>query len=162
MRMSKDFQVKIKRFRRDQRAFYSFLFISVVFILTLPAEWICNVRPILLKVDDRFYFPILFSYNEKDFGGDLLSEPDYKSERFIRLLTGEKEKPIILDDFEDDGVFDLGLGDFEGEEEPVFSLSLNDFDDEEDFSIQKPDSNQTHSNGPKDYWIICYFQRHFK
>jgi len=154
MRLSKDLQVKLKRFRRDQRAFYSFLFISVVFLLTLPAEWICNVRPILLKIDDRLYFPILFSYSEKDFGGYLLSEPDYKSERFIRLLTGEKIKPIVLDDFEDDGDFDLGLGDFEEEEEPVFSLSPEDFDDEEVISIQANDSNQTHSNGPKDFWII--------
>jgi len=154
MRLNKDFQVKLKRFRRDQRAFYSFLFISAVFILVLPAEWICNVRPILLKMDDRLYFPILFSYSEKDFGGDLLSEPDYKSERFIRLLTGEKEKPIVLDDFEDDGDFNLGLGDFEEEEEPVFSLTLEDFDDEKDFSIQAKDSNQTHSNGSKDFWII--------
>ena len=154
MRLNKDFQVKLKRFRRDQRAFYSFLFISAVFLLTLPAEWICNVRPILLKVDDRLYFPVLFSYNEKDFGGDLLSEPDYKSERFTRLLTGEKEKPIVLDDFEDDGDFNLGLGDFEEEGEPLFSLSLEDFDDEEDFSVQTNDSSQTHSNGPKDFWII--------
>ena len=153
MRLSKDLQVKLKRFRRDRRAFYSFLFISAVFLLTLPAEWICNVRPILLKIDDRLYFPILFSYSEKDFGGDLLSEPDYKSERFIRLLTGEKIKPVALDDFGNGGGLDLGLGDFE-EEEPVFPLSLEDFDDEEDFSIQADDSNQTHSSGPKDFWII--------
>ncbi len=106
MRLSKDFKVKLKIFRRDRRAFYSFLFISALFILTLPAEWICNVRPILLKVDDRFYFPIIFSYNEKDFGGDLLSEPDYKSERFIRLLTGETIAPVSLGEFEDDGDFD--------------------------------------------------------
>ena len=92
MRLSKDLQVKIKIFRRDRRAFYSFLFISALFLLTLPAELICNVRPLLLVVNDRPYFPILFSYSEKDFGGHLLSEPDYKSDHFIRLLTGEKNK----------------------------------------------------------------------
>jgi len=154
MRLSKNIQVKLKIFRHDRRAFFSFLFISAFFLLTLPAEWICNIRPILLVVDDRPYFPVLFSYSEKDFGGDLLSEPDYKSERFVRLLTGEKITPIALDDFEDEGSFDLGLGDFEEEEEPVFSLSLEDFDDEEDFSTPTNDSNQTDSNGPKDFWII--------
>lgn len=139
MRLSKEFKVKLEIFRRDKRAFYSFIFISALFFLTLPAEWICNIRPILLKVDDRFYFPILISYNEKDFGGDLLSEPDYKSDRFIRLLTGETLEPISLGEFEDDGDFDLGLGDF---------------DDEEDLTTQTNNSIQKKSNGPKDYWIL--------
>jgi len=155
MRLSKDFQIKLKRFRRDRRAFYSFLFISAVFLLTLPAEWICNIKPILLVVDDRPYFPILFSYSEKDFGGDLLSEPDYKSDRFIRLLTGKKMKPIVQEDSQDNGGLDLGLGDFEEEAKPGFSLSLKDFDDEEDFSIQAKDSNQTQSRKvPKNFWMI--------
>ena len=57
MRLSKDFQVKLKRFRRDKRAFYSFLFITAFFFLSLPAEWIANIRPILLSVDGRLYFP---------------------------------------------------------------------------------------------------------
>ncbi len=154
MRLSKDLQVKLKRFRRDRRAFYSFLFISALFLLTLPAEWVCNVRPILLVVDDRPYFPILFSYSEKDFGGQLLSEPDYKSERFLRLLNGKKEAAVSIGDFEDNGGFDLGMGDFEDEEEPLFSLSLEDFDDEEDFSVTTNDSNQDDNNGPKDFWIL--------
>lgn len=158
MQLSKDLQVKLKIFRRDQRAFYSFIFIFALFLLTLPAEWLCNVRPIVMVVDDRVYFPILFSYNEKDFGGKLLSEPDYKSQHFIRLLTGEKLESISFDDFEDDGDFDLGLGDFEEEmeveAEPVFSLSLEDFDDEEDFSIQTVDSNRKVNNGTKDFWMI--------
>jgi len=154
MALSKDFKVKLKIFRRDRRAFYSFIFISALFLLTLPAEWICNVRPLLLVVEDRPYFPILFSYNEKDFGGKLLSEPDYRSERFKRLLTGEKIMPVAVDDFENDGGFDLGLDDFEEEEEPNFSLGMEDFDDEEDFSTQNNTANQANASGPKDFWMI--------
>ncbi len=155
MRLSKDLKVKLKIFRRDRRAFYSFLFISTLFLLTLPAELICNVRPLLLVVDDRPYFPILFSYSEKDFGGHLLSEPDYKSDHFTRLLTGEKLPPLALDDFEDNEGFDLSLGDFEDEEEGAsFSLNLQDFDDEENFATQTSESNLVNSNGAKDFWII--------
>jgi len=139
MRLSKDLKVKLKIFRRDRRAFYSFLFISALFLLTLPAELICNVRPLLLVVNDRPYFPILFSYSEKDFGGHLLSEPDYKSDHFIRLLTGEKIKPVSPDKFGEDGGFDLGLGDFE---------------DEEDFSVQTNESYPVNNNGAKDFWIL--------
>jgi microcin C transport system permease protein len=154
MQLSKDFKVKLKIFRRDRRAFYSFLFISALFLFTLPAELICNVRPLLLVVDDRPYFPILFSYSEKDFGGKLLSEPDYKSERFLSLLKGEIIKPASMGKPETDGGFDLGLGDFEDEDEPAFSLNLNDFDDEEDFSARQNNSKPIAGSGAKDYWML--------
>jgi microcin C transport system permease protein len=154
MQFSKDLKVKLKIFRRDRRAFYSFLFISALFLFTLPAELICNVRPLLLVVDDRPYFPILFSYSEKDFGGTLLSEPDYKSDRFIQLLTGENINSVAPNKSENDGGFDIGIGDFEDEEEPAFSLNLNDFDDEEDFSTQTNGSIQAENNGAKDFWLL--------
>ena len=154
MRLSKDIEVKLQRFRKDRRAFYSFIFITSIFFLTLPAEWLCNTRPLLLVVNDRPYFPILFSYSEKDFGGDLLSEPDYKSERFIRLLSGEKESSLTDTDFETEGAFDLSLGDFESEEEPEFSLTFDDFDDEEILSKPTKESSENFSNDPKDFWMI--------
>ncbi len=139
MHLKKDLKTKLQIFRRDRRAFYSFLFISALFLFTLPAELICNIRPLLIVVDDRPYFPILFSYSEKDFGGTLLSEPDYKSDRFRRLLSGETSAPVSLGEFEDDGDFDLGLGDF---------------DDEEDLTMQNKIPVQQNSSGPKDNWIL--------
>ncbi len=153
MQLSKDFKVKLQIFRRDRRAFYSFVFVFTLFLVTLPAEWLCNVRPMVMMVDGRVYFPILLTYSEKDFGGDLLSEPDYKSEGFIRLLKGETLKPPALDDFEENGDFDIGLGDFE-EDEPVFSLTLEDFDDEEDFSDKAISLDQPENSGTKDFWMI--------
>jgi microcin C transport system permease protein len=154
MQLSKDLKVKLEIFRRDRRAFYSFLFITALFLFTLPAELICNVRPLLLIVDDRPYFPILFSYSEKDFGGTLLSEPDYKSDRFKQLLTGEKKKSVVLNESENDGGLDLGLGDFEDTDEPDLSLNLNDFDDEEDFSTETNDPIAADNSQPKDFWIL--------
>ncbi|GJL80157.1 MAG: hypothetical protein NPINA01_31460 [Nitrospinaceae bacterium] len=170
MRLSKDLQVKLKRFRRDRRAFYSFLFIAALFILTLPAEWLCNIRPILIVVEGRPYFPVLFSYSEKDFGGALLSEPDYKSDRFIRLLSGNQESTEaknLLMEFEDEdtGSENLGLdlGDFDEEDSGSgFSLGLGDFDeDEESSGTPNITSEQTTPNitdappGVKrDFWIL--------
>lgn len=122
--LNKEFKVKLQRFQRDRRAFYSFLFITVFFFVSLPAEWLCNVRPVLLSVDGRLYFPILFSYSEKDFGGNLQSEPDYKSDRFLQLLSGKRDTPVadnLLMDFEEDDTsgasLGLNLGDFEEDEE---------------------------------------------
>jgi microcin C transport system permease protein len=139
MHLSKEFKVKLKIFRRDRRAFYSFLFISALFLFTLPAELICNVRPLLIVVDDRPYFPILFSYSEKDFGGNLLSEPDYKSAHFLRLLTGENIKPASMD---------------ESETGESFGLGLDDFEDEENFITPPSEPESIENNRAKDFWMI--------
>ncbi|MEE8205678.1 MAG: peptide ABC transporter permease, partial [Nitrospinaceae bacterium] len=93
MKLNKDLQVKFRKFNSDQRARYSLIALVMVFFLTLPAEFLCNVRPVLLVVDGKPYIPILLTYSEQDFGGPLLSEPDYKSERFLRILKGESADP---------------------------------------------------------------------
>ncbi len=154
MRLNKDLQVKLQRFRRDRRAYYSFLFITLFFLVSLPAEWLCNVRPVLLSVDGRLYFPILFSYSEKDFGGDLLSEPDYKSDRFLQLLSGKQNAPVadnLLMDFEEDDAGGAGLG-----------LDLGDFEDEEEppppsdpaVSPKTAGTGGAQPTGERDFWIL--------
>ena len=74
MTLSKDTRIKLEKFHRDKRAWRSFLTLIALFLITLPAEWVCNVRPLLLVVDGRPYFPVLFTYSETDFGGRLPSE----------------------------------------------------------------------------------------
>lgn len=158
MKLSADIQVKLRKFKQDRRAYVSFLVLSMAFLAVLPTELLCNVRPLLLVVDGKPYFPIFFRYSEKDFGGLLLREPNYKSESFIRLLEGNQktednaaqfgdanqdEAGFNLDvgDFEDEKEFELDLDDFEEEtpvresggfkkEEHVFALDLNDFEEE--------------------------------
>ncbi len=120
--MDTDFQIKLRKFKNDKRAFYSFLFLLTAFLLALPAELTCNVRPLLLVVDGKPHFPIFVTYSEKDFGGTLPSEPDYKSKRFMRLLSGEAEPyadstELDLGDFEEEAGFTLDLDDFEEDEE---------------------------------------------
>ena len=95
MKIDKDFKVKWDKFTRDKRAFTSFIILSVFFIITVPAELLCNVRPLLLIVDGKIYIPILITYSEKDFGGNLPSEPDYRSKRFMNLLDGKADKNIL-------------------------------------------------------------------
>ena len=101
MKLNKDLQVKIQKFKSDKRAHYSMLALMLVFFLTLPTEFLCNVRPILLVVDGKPYFPIVVTYNEQDFGGPLISEPDYKSQRFLRILKGESPDAASMVDLND-------------------------------------------------------------
>ena len=115
MKLNKELQVKLGIFQKDKRAYFSFLVLAFLFIATLPAELICNVRPIMIIVEGKPFFPILINYNEKDFGGSLPSEPDYKSARFLRLLKGLPEPSSIVSLVDDKNSFGLQLDDFEDE-----------------------------------------------
>ena len=169
MKLNKDLQVKFQKFMSDKRARYSLLALMAVFFLTLPAEFLCNVRPILLVVDGKPHFPILLTYSERDFGGPLLSEPDYKSERFLRILKGESpdaSADMDLSDFdeEDDANLTLGLGDFEEGEEEVSSapliLTLDDFEEDDSITPLPETKSETDPDSPattlksRDYWIL--------
>ncbi len=94
MKISKDFNLKWNKFKRDRRAFISFIFLLTLFIITIPAEFLCNTRPIVFIVEGKIFIPVLFTYSEKDFGGTLLSEPDYLSKKFTNLLKGVSEDTI--------------------------------------------------------------------
>jgi len=176
MKLSKDFQLKLGKFKKDKRALISFTILFFLFMVTLPAELICNVRPLLLVVDGKPYLPIFFNYSEKDFGGLFPREPDYKSAGFLRLLKGENESsllPAILDDFEDEEAadsFDLTLDDFEDEfsskpqdetksntdKEQPFTLDLEDFDEIAPFDSPSPVVENKSGPAPKakEYWMI--------
>lgn len=168
MKLSQDLQIKFQKFKSDKRARYSLMALMIAFFLTLPAELLYNVRPIILVVDSKPYFPILFTYSEQDFGGPLISEPDYKSQRFLRILKGEPPEEsagLDLSDFEEDGAgLSLGLEDFdEGEDEASGSplvLTLDDFE-EDDSVLPLPEPEKaTLPESPgsalqaRDYWMI--------
>ena len=149
LKLNKEFKVRLEVFKNDKRAYFSFLVLAFLFLATLPAELICNVRPLIIVVEGKPYFPIPFTYSEKDFGGTLPSEPDYKSARFLNILKGVA--PSI--EAETKNSFGLQLDDFEEEdvvEEPAFSIGLDDFEDSGEAI--------TPTNAPKisrrDHWIL--------
>ena len=93
LKLNKELKVKLVVFKNDKRAYYGFLILTFLFLTTLPAELICNVRPLMIVLEGKPYFPIPFTYSEKDFGGVLPSEPDYKSARFLNILKGIPDTP---------------------------------------------------------------------
>jgi microcin C transport system permease protein len=129
----------------------------ILFIITTPAEFICNTRPIILVVEGKTFIPVLFSYSEKDFGGTLLSEPDYLSKKFRNLLDGIPEDNYFdSNDNKKSSSFDINLDDFE-EQEPVFSIEIDDFEDEVNESHISPNTNGVilkPSKKPLDYWAL--------
>jgi len=157
MKITKDFNLKWNKFKHDKRAFISFILLLILFIITTPAEFICNTRPIILVVEGKTFIPVLFSYSEKDFGGTLLSEPDYLSKKFRNLLDGIPEDNYFdSNDNNKSSSFDIKLDDFE-EQEPVFSIEIDDFGDEVNESHISPNTNGVilkPSKKPLDYWAL--------
>jgi microcin C transport system permease protein len=150
IKLDKEVKVKLKIFKKDKRSYYSFLILTFLFFATLPAELICNVRPILIVVEGKPYFPILFTYNEKEFGGVLPSEPDYKSARFQRILEGEPEASQV----ETKSVYGIQLDDFEEED---FSIGLDDFEDSDEVIAPSPIDTTTSIESrstPKSTWAL--------
>ncbi|MCH8961720.1 MAG: efflux RND transporter permease subunit, partial [Bacteroidetes bacterium] len=61
-----------------------------VFLFTLPAEFVANDRPLLIKYDGGYYFPVLKSYPETAFGGDFETEAEYR-EPEVQELTSRRQ-----------------------------------------------------------------------
>jgi len=165
IKLNRDLQVKFQKFKTDKRARYSLFALMVIFFVTLPAEFLCNVRPILLVVDGKPYFPILLTYNEQDFGGPLRSEPDYKSERFLRILNGEPpDASTESSDINEKtpGGLSLSLEDFEEEDDEFLSaplsLTMEDFEEEDSLTAPPEPKKETIAKTPPlkshDYWMI--------
>jgi microcin C transport system permease protein len=72
-------------FRAHRRGYWSLIIFAVLFVLCLFAECIANDRPLLVRYDGQFFFPVLRDYSEDAFGPDLLpteadfTDPDLKA-----------------------------------------------------------------------------------
>ncbi len=79
-------QRRIKVFKANKRGYYSLILFLFFFFVSLFAEFIANDKPLLIKYEKSYYFPIFKSYSEKQFGGDFESEADYKDSFVIELI----------------------------------------------------------------------------
>lgn len=80
---------RLNNFKANKRGFVSFWIFSVIFVVTLFAEFIANDKPLLVSYDGGFYYPVMVTYPETVFGGEFELEPDY-TDPFIQDLINEK------------------------------------------------------------------------
>ena len=62
---------------------------AALFFVSLFAELIANDRPILVRYDGAFYFPIFKSYPETTFGGEFTTQADYKDPEVAKLIDAK-------------------------------------------------------------------------
>jgi microcin C transport system permease protein len=79
-----------RRFRRNRMGFMSLVIFTVLFAVSLLAEVLCNDKPLVVRYQGQFYFPLVQTYPESVFGGDFESPADYL-DPFIRerLVAGD-------------------------------------------------------------------------
>ena len=80
---------RLYNFRANRRGFWSLWIFLALFAVTLPAEFIANDKPLLVRYDGAYFFPIIEPYPETTFGGDLPTETDYR-DPFVKELIEEK------------------------------------------------------------------------
>ncbi|WP_371225569.1 ABC transporter permease [Roseovarius sp. 2305UL8-3] len=80
-------QRRWRNFKRNRRAFWSLILFSILFFITLPAEFVANDKPILVKYQDGYYTPIFRFYPETAFGGDFQTEAIYRDPEVACLIA---------------------------------------------------------------------------
>ena len=61
------------RFKQNRRGYWSLILFCILFGLSLIAEVISNDKPLVVRFDGAFYFPLVKHYPETVFGGDFAS-----------------------------------------------------------------------------------------
>ena len=80
---------RIAIFRASRRGYWSLWIFTALFALSLCAEVLANDRPLVVRYDGRWYFPVLVSYSETAFGGVLPTAAVYRDPEVRRLIEAK-------------------------------------------------------------------------
>lgn len=80
-------QRRWRNFKRNRRALWSLVLFSILFAVALPAEFVANDKPILVKYRDGYYMPVFRFYPETAFGGDFQTEAIYRDPEVECLIV---------------------------------------------------------------------------
>ncbi|WPO66398.1 ABC transporter permease [Acinetobacter haemolyticus] len=95
--MSPVMKSRLARFKKNKLGFRCFILFTIIFILSLAAEFIANDKPLLVKYQDSFYFPVFKDYPETTYGGVFETATDYQDPAVRELIStqGWMVSPII-------------------------------------------------------------------
>ena len=82
-------QRRLANLRANRRGWWSLWIFTVLLVVSLAAEFVANDKPLLLRYEGQFYFPVVVSYPETDFGGFLETEADYRDAEVRALIEAK-------------------------------------------------------------------------
>ncbi len=86
-------QRRLRTFNANRRGYWSLWIFSTLFAISLVADVVANDKPLLVRYEGEFYFPIIRVYPETLFGGFLETEAHYSDPEVQELI---EEKGWIL------------------------------------------------------------------
>ncbi|MEM7642586.1 MAG: ABC transporter permease [Pseudomonadota bacterium] len=78
---------RLRNFRRNRRAVWSLWLFGLLCLVSMPAEFVANDKPLLVSYQGGLYTPILRFYPETEFGGDFRTEAVYRDEEVRCLIV---------------------------------------------------------------------------
>lgn len=84
--MSPLMRARFGRFRQNKLGFGCLILFLIIFVLSLLAELIANDKPLLVRYEQSFYFPVLKDYPETTFGGAFETAADYQDPVVKQLI----------------------------------------------------------------------------
>ncbi|MGL1830557.1 UNVERIFIED_CONTAM: ABC transporter permease subunit [Acinetobacter sp. HSTU-ASm16] len=84
--MSPVMQQRLTRFKQNRLGFICLIVFAVIFVLAIFSELIANDKPLVVKYQQSYYFPVIQSYPETTFGGIFETETDYKDPAVQQLI----------------------------------------------------------------------------
>ncbi|MBP7001656.1 ABC transporter permease [Amaricoccus sp.] len=88
---------RLANFRANHRAFWSLWIFLALFTIALFAEFVANDRPLAVRFQGEWRFPIFSFYSEADFGGEFQTQAEYNSPE-VRCLIATGGMEVCLDD----------------------------------------------------------------
>jgi microcin C transport system permease protein len=85
-RLSPINQRRLRNFRANRRGYVAFWLFLLLFLVTLPAEFVANDRPLFVSYKGQWLVPVLVEYPEERFGG-FLARTDYRDPLIIKEIT---------------------------------------------------------------------------
>ena len=80
---------RLQSFRSNRRGWWSLWIFLVLFFISLFAEFVANDKPLVVAYRGEIYMPIFKAYPETVFGGEFLTEADYRSPYVAELINRE-------------------------------------------------------------------------
>ena len=80
---------RLYNFKSNKRGWYSFWIFTLLFLVSIFADFVANDKPLLVKYENNYYFPVIKNYPETTFGGDFETEADYLDPYVVNLITDE-------------------------------------------------------------------------
>lgn len=80
-------QRRIRAFRANRRGWWALWIFVGLFLMSLGSNFIANDKPLLMRINNQLYFPVLVRHTELELGGQLPFEPDYRSPYMKQLVA---------------------------------------------------------------------------